>query len=434
MPRKTRDDRLDTRTARLKLAPRPEPYWRNIQDGRAIGYRRVPSGKAGSWIARWYASGDGRRYRALGAADDMLDADGADTLSFSQAQDKARAWFAEVQRIGGHVVEPLTVRDAMTTYEADYLVRGGKAVTDLHTAINAHILPALGDKLVNDLTRPVLKAWHQKLATSPARLRTKAGAKKRRVRVVAEDDADGNRARRATANRVLTVLKAALNHARAEEKVTCPSDAWAAVKPFKGVDAARVRYLPDDEARRLVNACPTDLRRLVSAALVTGCRYGELARLRAADFDATGRVLHIRQSKGSKPRAVPLTDDAARFFGTETAGRAPGALILAREDGGGWGKSHQFRPLREACENAKIAPAASFHVLRHTFASRLVMKGVPMSVCAAAIGDSEAICAKHYAHLAPSYIADTIREHGGGLGIVPLTNVMPLRPIASPVA
>ena len=157
MPRKTRDDRLDTRTARLKLAPRPEPYWRNIQDGRAIGYRRVPSGKAGSWIARWYASGDGRRYRALGAADDMLDADGADTLSFSQAQDKARAWFAEVQRNGGRVVEPLTVRDAMTTYEADYLVRGGKAVTDLHTTINAHILPALGDKLKSPNRLPPIR-------------------------------------------------------------------------------------------------------------------------------------------------------------------------------------------------------------------------------------------------------------------------------------
>ena len=418
MPRKSRDERLDTRTARLKLAPRREPYWRNIQEGRAIGYRRAASGKAGSWIARWYEPAEGRRYQALGAADDMLDADGVDTLSFSQAQDRARAWFAEAQRAAGRVVEPMTVRDAMTAYEADYRARGGKAVADLRTTIGAHVLPALADKLVQDLTFPVIRAWHYKLASAPARLRTKAKAKKRRMREVAEDDADGNRARRASANRVLTVLKAALSLAYREGR-TSSDDAWRRVKPFQNVDAARVRYLVDDDARRLVNASPADLRSLVTAALVTGCRYGELAKLRAADFDPIGRVLHIREAKGGRPRIVPLSDDAARFFTTETAGKARIALILTREDGNAWGQSHQFRPLREACKTAKIAPAVSFHVLRHTFASRLAMRRVPMSVVAAALGNTESICAKHYAHLAPSYIADTIRELGGGLGIVP---------------
>ena len=59
MPRKARDERLDTRTARLKLKPRREPYWRNIQEGRAIGYRRI-RGKAGTWIARHYDRAVGR--------------------------------------------------------------------------------------------------------------------------------------------------------------------------------------------------------------------------------------------------------------------------------------------------------------------------------------------------------------------------------------
>jgi site-specific recombinase XerD len=426
MPRKSRDERLDTRTARLKLTPRREPYWRNIQEGRAIGYRRVASGKAGHWVARWYEAAEGRKYQAFGAADDMLDADGTDTLSFSQAQDRARTWFAEVQRSGGRVVEPVTVRDAMTAYETDYLARGGKALSDLRATVAAHILPALGDKLVNDLAFPVIRAWHHKLAAAPARLRTKAKAKTQRVRKIAADDANAHRARRASANRVLTVLKAALSLAYREGQAAS-DDAWRRVKPFPNVDAARVRYLADDESRRLVNACPADLRRLVTAALVTGCRYGELTKLRTADFDAAGRVLHIREAKGGKPRAVPLTDDAVRFFTTETAGKVRGALVLTREDGDAWGRAHQFRPLRDACTAAQIAPAVSFHILRHSFASRLVMKRVPLSVVAAALGNTEAICAKHYAHLAPGYIADTIREHGGGLGIVPDSNVSALR-------
>jgi hypothetical protein len=265
MPRKTRDERLDTRTSRLKLAPRREPYWRNIQEGRAIGYRRAPGGKAGSWIARWYAPGDGRRYQALGAADDMLDADGADTMSFSQAQDKARAWFAEVQRTGGRVVEPVTVDAAMTAYQADYLARGGKAVSDLRTTINAHIVPALGDKLVQDLTFPVIKAWHHKLASAPARLRTKAKAKKRRVREAVGDDANVNRARRATANRVLTVLKAALSLAYREGRVSS-DDAWRRVSecrcsagalPLRRRSAKAGERMPDRSAATCVR-CAAD--------------------------------------------------------------------------------------------------------------------------------------------------------------------------------
>jgi len=78
---KARDERLDTSTARLRLTPRAEPYWRTIQEGHAIGYRRLASGKAGTWVARHYDPAEGRRYEALGAADDMLAADGTRTLT-----------------------------------------------------------------------------------------------------------------------------------------------------------------------------------------------------------------------------------------------------------------------------------------------------------------------------------------------------------------
>lgn len=202
------------------------------------------------------------------------------------------------------------------------------------------------------------------------------------------------------------------------------------MKPFAAVDAPRIRYLLDPEAVRLVNACGPELRRLVTAALLTGCRYGELVRLQARDLDPVGRVLHIRASKGGKPRAVPLTEEAERFFAAEAAGKARTALLLPRDDGEGWGKSHQVRPLRAACVAAKIAPVVSFHILRHTFASRMATKGVSMSVIAAALGNAEVICARHYAHISPNYVADQIRAHAGGLDIVPESNVTVIAPRA----
>ena len=316
MPRKARDERLDTRTARLKLAVRREPYWRTIQEGRAIGYRRL-AGKAGRWIGRHYDPAGGRQYRAFGSADDYMEADGLDTLTFAQAQTRALDWFRDLARAGGKVDAPVTVAEAAEHYLADYRARGGKALRYMETTFNAHILPKLGDKKLAELTPALIRGWHRALATAPPRLRTSLAATQPNVRELNPDDVDAHRARRATANGILTMLKAALNLAYREGKVAS-DDAWRRVRPFQKVAAARVRYLSDGEAARLVNACPPDLRALVTAALLTGCRYAELTTLLPEDVDLGAGVLTVRASKSGSARAVVLTDEglaeSARLF------------------------------------------------------------------------------------------------------------------------
>ncbi|MGE4483390.1 tyrosine-type recombinase/integrase [Acidocella sp.] len=406
---------------------RREPYWRHFQEGRAIGYRRI-SGKAGTWIARYYdAAGERvRKYQALGTADDLLDADGVSTLTFAQAQDAARAWFREITRAGGRVIEAPTVKEIMADYVRDYQARGGKAADRLEHTIAAHILPALGDKKAAELTHAAIRRWHQGLATAPARVRTKATATKQATRKVDPADADGQRARRASANRVLTVLKAALNLAFQDGRIAS-DEAWRRVKPFQNAEAARVRFLTDDEATRLVNAADPGFRPMIQAALLTGARWGELTRLRVADFNPDARTIHIRQSKSGKPRHITLTDEGKAFFTQQAAGRAAKALLLPRSDGDEWGKSEQQRPMLAACAAAKIAPAIGFHILRHTHASRLARAGVSLAVIAAQLGNGEAICAKHYAHLSPDHVADAIRAGFGSMGIVAESNVKPMR-------
>jgi integrase len=426
VPRKTRDERIDTRTARLKLEIRREPYWHGIQEGRALGYRRLDNGKAGTWSARFTPPGSPKRqFRALGSADDYAAEDGTLTLTYAQAHDAAQAFFTECLRNEGRKLDPVTIEDAAKTYISAYRARGGKAEKDTQRTIDAHILPELGTILLSDLTTRRLNKWRDDIASAPARMRAGPKTKVRKVRMATDQDA--KRARRATANRVLTVLKAILNHAYTNGYVTS-DDAWRRVKPFAKVDAPKIRYLTDAESLRLINACPEDFRQLVSAALLTGCRYGELIQLRAADVDLQAMLLHIRQAKGSKPRTAYLTGEGTTHFKRLMTGKPGGALILTRADGEPWGKSHQARPLLEACKNASIAPAINFHILRHTYASRLAMAGVPMTVIAAGLGNSEVICAKHYAHLCPTYIGDSLRAGFGTLVIVqPEAKVVALR-------
>jgi integrase len=198
------------------------------------------------------------------------------------------------------------------------------------------------------------------------------------------------------------------------------------LKPFEQVDAARVRYLSVDEAKRLINAADGEFRLLVKAALATGCRYGELADLSVADFNPDSETLHIRRSKSGKGRHVVLADEGAALFNGLAAGRPSAAPMLARDSGGRWLKSHQARPMANACARARIEPPVSFHCLRHTYASHAIMNGAPLLVVAKNLGHADTrMVEKHYGHLAPSFIADAIRAAAPRFGM-PDGNVEPM--------
>lgn len=421
MSRKAPDSRLDTRNARRALKQQREPYWRTIRTGVAVGYRKGARG--GTWIARHYTPETGRRFEALGPADDYADANGSTVLDFGQAQAAADKWFAQIERedAGGVTAGPYTVTEALKDYLDHYEARGGKAKSQTSATIEAHIKPGLGSHDIAKLRRPQVQKWFHDLAQTRARLRTKKDKEQEHRKAAADDEA--KRKRRATANRCLTVLKAALNLAKHNGRIAS-DDAWAGVKAFREVDAPVVRYLTEAEAKRLSNACDVHFRPMVQAALLTGCRYGELAALVASDYNDDAGVVMVRLSKGGKKRAVVLTDEGKQFFTQATAGKAGHVRLFSTKGGAAWGKSHQQKPLSRACKAAKISPAISFHVLRHTHGSTLAMKGVPMGVIAAQLGHAGTrMTEKHYAHLSPSYVAETIRENFPKLGIVPKSNV-----------
>jgi integrase len=180
----------------------------------------------------------------------------------------------------------------------DYRRRGGRSAEGIESVVRRNVLPDLGAMAVRKLTTRRLLDWHRDMAARPRYWRSRRGAKPNTASFDPKD-AEAVRRRRANANRILTYLKAALNHAWRNGLV--PSDdAWRRVKPFKSVDAPIVRYFSNREIRRLLEACEGAFRDMVYAALLTGCRYGELRRLRVADYDPEVSTLVIRQSKSGK--------------------------------------------------------------------------------------------------------------------------------------
>jgi integrase len=409
MARTVRDANLMTPSARLALPVRGKPFWRFLEEGLHLGYRRRARG-GGPWIARRYIGGERYQEEQIGTADDYTDADGEIVLTFTQAQQKARAWWIEKERIArGLGTGPYTVADALRDYFEDRVARGGKDVEGDRGRADLRILPQLRSVALSDLTTKRLTDWRNALA-----------------RRGEDDDEEDARKKRSTANRTLAILKAALNHAFRTGQVSTDI-AWRRVTPLKEASAPVVRFLTADELARLLNACQGQFRNLVAGAVHTGARYGELIRMKVADYNPDAKSVTVRISKSGKPRHIALTNEGARLFETLAAGKTAGDLLFVKDDGQPWKKSNQQDPMSAACARAKIEPEISFHILRHCHASLLVMSGASISVVQAQLGHSTpALTSRHYAHLSPDHIGLAVRENFPDLGGAPETNVTPL--------
>jgi integrase len=377
---------------------------------------------------RGAAPGKGRyTERSLALADDHRDADGAEVLTFAQAQrrllEKAHAQALEASG------ERYTVADAVRDY-VDFIRRHRKSADDTENKLTAYVLSSeVAGKRLADLTGADFETWLASALKRRRRTRRKGGGEVRES-TAAENKAEAaerSRRRKATLNRVINALKACLNHAAGAGKPANP-EAWARLKKFRSADSARLRWLTLDEARRLHNAADSSLRSLIAAGLNTGCRAGELLALRSGDYDPRSKTLLIAESKSGKPRRVPLTDNGVALFETLTAGKLEDAPLFRRLDGSAWYRVALVRAMRSACAAAKVRPAATFHTLRHTYASHLVQQNVPLLFVAEALGHSDArMVTKHYGHLAPSHVADAIRAALPKFGLAPQAAVTDVR-------
>src|SRR5262249_17321463 len=244
-----------------------------------------------------------------------------------------------------------------------------------------------------------------------------------------EGEEEGKGSGGASANRVRTTLVAILN--RAFRKGQVDSDlAWRRVEPFKGADAAKVRWLTVAEAKRLLNVAGPEFQPLLQAALLSGARYGSLIILVVSDFDPDSGTLRLRTRKGDgswRIWHVHLNDEAQTFFRSVCAGRRGNALMFTHADGRPWKKSHQQIPMQEACERAGIVPAVSFNVIRHTYATLSAKNDLSLDIIAESLGHtSTRMVQKHYRHFVDSHIRTEVRKKTPRFGIKP-SKVVPLR-------
>jgi integrase len=219
-----------------------------------------------------------------------------------------------------------------------------------------------------------------------------------------------------TANGDLTVLKAVLNFAFREGKVSSDG-AWRVVQAFRGVHRSKAPYLTLEQCQKLIPLCTPDFRLLVCAALLTGARLMELTRLTAEDYNPRAGTVHFAPAKTRWARHVFLTDEGREFFDERVKNLLPGDLLFRRQDGERWRQADPCHRLRIPAREAGLGHI-SFHIFRHTYASLLAEQGTNMAVIAKNMGHRQTeVCERYYAHLSEGYVATEIRARLPVLGV-----------------
>ncbi|MDO8408120.1 MAG: tyrosine-type recombinase/integrase [bacterium] len=216
---------------------------------------------------------------------------------------------------------------------------------------------------------------------------------------------------RKTVNEHLLVLNNCVSKAyqwlRLEGKP--PEITWLKCPPPK------TDYLSFDESELLLSHVEGTMREMILTALKTGMRLGELIGLQWSSIDWDNRLIVVRHSwcpyskrlgspKSNRERHIDMTAD---LYGMLLKKKKATGFVFLDADGKPSGPYCLGRKLASLCKKAGLRHIG-WHVLRHTFASHLVMRGAPLAAVQKLMGHSSIEMTMRYTHLAPSTLRTAI--------------------------
>ncbi|MFZ6015281.1 MAG: tyrosine-type recombinase/integrase [Patescibacteria group bacterium] len=127
-------------------------------------------------------------------------------------------------------------------------------------------------------------------------------------------------------------------------------------------------------------------RTMIALAYGAGLRVGEVVKLKVADLLFDEGTIHIKQSKGKKDRLTLLPSSLVDDLRQMTVGKAGSDYLFASERGGSLAERSIQLVFIRACKKAGILKAATFHCLRHSFATHVLENGVDIRYVQSLLG------------------------------------------------
>lgn len=398
-------DKIDTVSARARLALRREPYWQRLSTGAYVGYRKLSETSPGTWVARLTDAAGIERFTSLGKLEQFKPHE-----RFDRAVQAAQKWIngpdAAFPLSAAPAPAPATAPCPATSYSTDsacqdYVerireLRGDEAARDLDSRYARWVEPsAIATKPLTELTNDDLTAFRRALLNCP---------------VIINKSGDTRPRSKDTVNRDMAALRAALNYALERGKVSTDSPWRSALKAYKNVSRRRTLYLDRDQRRELISSASADIARFLTALSILPLRPGALAALTVAQLDTRLNVLSIGRDKSGQDRRIKLPQPAVTLFSQEIDNQQPGTPLFARADGTAWNKDSWFEPIRVAARAAGLPSNVSAYTLRHSVITDLVVGNLDLLTVAQLSGTSVVMIEKHYGHLRQDIAAEALAK------------------------
>lgn len=195
---------------------------------------------------------------------------------------------------------------------------------------------------------------------------------------------------------------------------------WAHRNPVREVrrlkePRGRVRYLSDDERKRLLAACETSycpfIKLVVVLALSTGMRKSEIRYLRWSDVDIDQGFIILQKTKNNERRRVAVCGLALQLLRQSSKVRRIDTDFLF--PGTKSAKNNEPIEITKAWYDVRLRSGLNdfvFHDLRHSAASYLAMNGATPLEIAEVLGHKSLDMVKRYSHLAESHVAGVVER------------------------
>jgi integrase len=172
----------------------------------------------------------------------------------------------------------------------------------------------------------------------------------------------------------------------------------------------RQRYLEEEEITRLLDACRRSrnpyLTAIVTVALNTGMRKGEILGLAWESVDLSTSRLTLYRTKSGKPRGVPINRSVYDVLvALEPDAEQRAGLVFHRSGARAWG---QIRTAFTTALDRAGIKGFRFHDLLHTAASHMVMRGASLKDVQEILGHSDLKMTLRYSHLSPAHLRATV--------------------------
>jgi len=281
-----------------------------------------------------------------------------------------------------HFPTPITLSEACGNYLYRVETAGQPIASWYRLVYRKHLIPYFDPSLmINEITPLMIEGYHSyRLSQGVAR---------------------------STVSKEVGALRAALN--------LCIRDGFLIenpcrqVKPFRQPDP-KDRFLTTEEQQELLKCCAPGLAPMVLFALDTGARRGELLSVTWVDVDLRLRQVTLRHTRSGKQRHIPMTGRLYSLLSDTYSSRKPKPddRIFTNPNGK---PVIDFRgSFASALKKASLGrTGVTFHTLRHTFASQLVIAGVPMRTVQKLMGHACITTTERYSHLHQDQLREAIR-------------------------